>query len=495
MEVLSALILYLIFLLTLLFLSSLWKQQRKALLLPPGPTPIPLLGTPSYITIDSACKYPKLQKKYGDMFTVWLLSDPVVVLCGYDVVKDALINHAEEFSGRPVQPLADKHAQGYNFESSNTHWRYFRRFILTTLRNIGLGKKPLEERCLMEAKQLIEAVSETEGKPFNPIQLLACAVFNFINGVLFGQQLDYSDKKLQEFILHTRKHVDNVLNKTSQVCVMFPVFLKIPFLWKILCRGTLRLHLFVKEQIDFHKQTLDANSPRDFVDFFLLKIKEEEDNPDSIFCDVSLMMNITGLLAAATDSTSCTLKYCLLLIAQFPDIQAKVQQEIDDVTGSQRLPQISDRPRMPYTNAVIHELQRHLDIAPVAFYHALTKDIEFRGYTLPKGTRIIPYLSSVLFDPTQWETPEEFNPEHFLDEKGQFRTKPAFMVFSAGKRECLGVNLARMEIFILISALLQKFTFSAVSGEKLELRCSKNVKMDFIISSEICAVPRSSNND
>ncbi|OCT75140.1 hypothetical protein XELAEV_18034130mg [Xenopus laevis] len=493
MEILSALSLFLIFLLVLLFISSVRKQQRRIHLLPPGPTPIPLLGTPSFITMDSACKYPKLQKKYGDIFTIWLLSDPVVVLCGYDVVKDALINHAEEFSGRPLQPLADKHSQGYNFESSNTHWRYFRRYILTTLRNIGLGKKPLEERCLMEAKQLIEAVSETEGKPFNPIHLLACAVFNFINAILFGQQLDYSDKKLQECILHTRKHVDNVLNKASQVCAMFPVFLKIPFLWKFLCRGTLRLHFFVKEQIDFHKQTLDANSPRDFVDFFLLKIKEEEDNPDSIFCDVSLLMNITGLLAAATDSTSCTLKYCLSVIAQFPDIQAKVQQEIDVVTGSQRLPQISDRSCMPYTNAVIHELQRHLDIAPIALYHALTKDTIFHGYSLPKGTRIIPYLSSVLFDPTQWETPNKFNPAHFLDEKGQFRMKPAFLVFSAGKRECLGVNLARMEIFIFISALIQKFTFYAVSRGGLELRCPKTVKMNFILSSEIRAVPRSSN--
>ncbi|XP_031750767.1 cytochrome P450 2C20-like [Xenopus tropicalis] len=495
MESLSDVSLFLIVLLTLLFLISLWEQQKRSRLLPPGPTPIPLLGTPSYITMDSACKYPQLQKKYGDLFTIWLLGDPVVVLCGYDVVRDALINHAEEFSGRPVQPLADKHSQGYNFESSNTHWRHFRRFTLTTLRNIGLGKKPLEERCLMEAKQLVEAVSEMEGRPFNPIHLLGCAVFNFISSILFGQQWGYSDKNLQECIRHTREHVDNVLNKPSQVCAMFPLFLKVPFLWKVLCRGTLRLHSFVTEQIEFHKETLDANAPRDFVDFFLLKIKEEEGLPDSIYCDTSLLMNLTGLMVAATDSTSCTLKYCVAMLAQYPDIQVKVQRELDHVTGCQRPPGLSDRPNLPYTNAVIHELQRHLDIAPIAFYHALTRDTRFRGYTLPKGTRIIPYLSSVLFDPTQWETPDEFNPGHFLDEKGQFRTKPAFMAFSAGRRECLGVSLARMEIFILLSSLLQKFTFSRVSGKKLELKCPKKVKMDFIISSEIRAVPRPSVTD
>ncbi|CAI9547885.1 unnamed protein product [Staurois parvus] len=110
-------------------------------------------------------------------------------------------------------------------------------------------------------------------------------------------------------------------------------------------------------------------------------------------------------------------------------------------------------------NAVIHEIQRVLDLAPTALFHAVTNDIKFRGYIIPKGAIIIPFLTSVLNDPSQWETPERFNPGHFLDEEGQFRNRVAFMPFSAGKRVCPGEGLARMELFLLLSALLQKFTF------------------------------------
>lgn len=65
-------------------------------------------------------------------------------------------------------------------------------------------------------------------------------------------------------------------------------------------------------------------------------------------------------------------------------LSVKVQHEIDDLLQSQRLPGIEDRLQLPYTNAVIHEIQRVLDLAPTALFHAVTKDIQFRGYTLPK---------------------------------------------------------------------------------------------------------------
>ncbi|PIO29784.1 hypothetical protein AB205_0175140, partial [Aquarana catesbeiana] len=143
------------------------------------------------------------------------------------------------------------------------------------------------------------------------------------------------------------------------------------------------------------------------------------------------MSVMVGLLAAGSETTASTLKFCLVFLAHYPDVQAKVQQEIDEVTQSLHLPGIENRPQLAYTNAVIHEIQRVLDLAPIALFHAVTKDIEFRGYTIPKDTIIIPFLTSVLNDPSQWETPERFNPGHFLDEQGQFRNRVAFMPFSA----------------------------------------------------------------
>ncbi|ETE57674.1 Cytochrome protein [Ophiophagus hannah] len=114
---------------------------------------------------------------------------------------------------------------------------------------------------------------------------------------------------------------------------------------------------------------------------------------------------------------------------------------------------------MPFTNAVIHEVQRCWKDSLETFPRATTCDLKFHGYNIPKYMSVVPVFPSVHFDPLQWETPEKFNPDHFLDEKGQFRKRDAFMAFSAGKRSCPGEALARMELFLFFSTLLQKFTF------------------------------------
>uniref|UniRef100_A0A8B9R7D9 Cytochrome P450 2J6-like n=1 Tax=Astyanax mexicanus TaxID=7994 RepID=A0A8B9R7D9_ASTMX len=123
---------------------------------------------------------------------------------------------------------------------------------------------------------------------------------------------------------------------------------------------------------------------------------------------------------------------------------------------------------MPYTEAVIHETQRMGNILPLGFPKRACKDITLGGYFIPKGTAMTTNLSSVLTDKNEWETPDIFNPGHFLDEQGQFRKRDAFMPFSAGKRVCLGEQLARMELFLFFTCLFQKFRFSEVEGEELD---------------------------
>ncbi|KAG8552930.1 hypothetical protein GDO81_003163, partial [Engystomops pustulosus] len=90
-----------------------------------------------------------------------------------------------------------------------------------------------------------------------------------------------------------------------------------------------------------------------------------------------------------------------------------------------------DRAKMPYTEAVIHEVMRFIDFLPLGAPHSVTVDTIFRGYHLPKGTVILPVLHSVLYDPTMFRRPHEFDPEHFLDQNGSFKKCEGFMAFSA----------------------------------------------------------------
>lgn len=250
------------------------------------------------------------------------------------------------------------------------------------------------------------------------------------------------------------------------------------------------IHNFLKTEFVERLKELDRDDQRGFIDAFLVKQEEEKLDPDTYFHEMNLLSTVTSLFMAGTETTSSTIRWALSYMIQHPDIQKRVHEEIDRVIGSAQ-PRIDHRKNMPYTNAVIHETQRFANILPMDLPRETTRDITFQGYYLPKGTYIVPLLESVLYDETQFERPEEFYPEHFLDSKGAFVKKAAFIPFSAGKRSCPGETLAKMELFLFFTSLMQKFTFHAAPGVT-----NFNVKPGIgltiqPLAPKICCVPRS----
>ncbi|KAF6339718.1 hypothetical protein mRhiFer1_008002 [Rhinolophus ferrumequinum] len=248
----------------------------------------------------------------------------------------------------------------------------------------------------------------------------------------------------------------------------------------------------VDELLAEHKTTWDpAQPPRDLADAYLDEVEKAKGNPESSFSDENLRLVVADLFAAGMLTTSSTLAWALLLMILHPDVQRRVQQEIDEVIGQVRRPEMADQARMHFTMAVVHEVQRFADIIPLGLPHMTSRDIEVQGFRIPKGTPLVFNLSSVLKDETVWKKPFRFHPEHFLDAQGHFVKHSAFMPFSAGRRSCLGEPLARMELFLFFTCLLQRFSFSVPAGQPRPSDYH-NVFV-FLVTPfpyQLCAVPR-----
>uniref|UniRef100_A0A8B9N015 CP2J2 protein n=1 Tax=Accipiter nisus TaxID=211598 RepID=A0A8B9N015_9AVES len=478
----------LIFLIVFLLVAD-YMKHRKPKNFPPSPLSLPFLGhiymmnfTNPQITVQ------KLTEKYGDIFSMQMGNTSFVFINGLRMIKEVLVNQAENFMERPEIPIDKEIFSKLGLVSSSGHlWKQQRRFTLTTLRNFGLGKRPLEERIQEECRCLVDAFRDEQGNPFNPHLNISNAVSNVICSITFGNRFDYHDEEFKTLLRLIDETVGLHGTVMSQLYNSFPSIIKfLPGSHQTIFKNWKLLKSFVKEKIDKHKEDWNPSESRDFIDSYLQEIAK--DNGNGMFQEENLVACALDLLFAGTETTSTTIRWALLYMAMYPEIQARVQAEIDTVIGQVRQPALEDRNNMPYTNAVIHEVQRKSNIIPFNVPRLTVKDTVLDGFHIPKGTGLLTNLTSVMFDKNEWETPDAFNPQHFLKD-GQFWKREAFVPFSIGKRACLGEVLARAELFLIFTALLQKFTFQAPPDTTLSLQFKLGITMA-PQPYKICAVPR-----
>ncbi|KAI4885973.1 hypothetical protein NFI96_033066 [Prochilodus magdalenae] len=428
---------------------------------PPGPWPVPIFGNLFQLNIANPLKdFERLAVRYGNIYSLCFGSRPVVVLTGLEAIKEALVNKAADFSGRPQNIMISHLTEGKGiiFLDYGPAWKEHRRFALITLRNFGMGKQSMEDRILGELEHLVARMEKSAGDFMNPQTVFHDTASNVIYLVLFGVRYNYGDEDLKKYIRSFTETAKIINGPWAMIYETLPFVRPLPLPFKKAFMHFENIRKMNGNMVNKHKPKRVPGKPQNFVDCYLDEL-DKRGNDGSSFSEEQLVTSIADLHAAGTDTTSNTLLTAFLYLITHPDIQERCQQEIDEVLEGKAHASFEDRHKMPYVQAVIHESQRIAKTVPLGVPHCASRDTELMGYSIPKGTFIIPNLSSVLSEEGQWKFPHEFNPANFLNEQGEFEKPEAFMPFSAGPRTCLGEGLARMELFLIVVTLLLRFQF------------------------------------
>ncbi|XP_035699757.1 cytochrome P450 2C15-like [Branchiostoma floridae] len=454
--------------LLVVFLATSWifSNTRK---LPPGPRGWPVVG--NFFSLANGHRHLVLtdwSKTYGPVYRVNLAGKLMVVLSGYDIIHEALVKTADNFSSRPdnaIFKIINPQRLGIATAPFGTPWKEHRKFTLMSLREFGFGKRSMEGKILEESLAFQAELMKMGNQPFDISRMIQNAVTNVICSIVFGYRFEYNDDKF----IHLMDTFDRgfSFNFFTQLAVFFPILRHVPGLGrgpKLIKEVLGTFRSFIKEELESHKKTFDPNDIRDLSDSYIKENKSRENDDETTFTDEYTECVLFDMFVAGTETTSTTMYWAFLYIVLNPDIQRKVQEEIHTVFGHDKPPSTAYRAQMPYTEAVLTEVGRTATIAPTSVYRATTRDTRFHGYHIPEGATVAANLWSVHYDPEHFPNPGKFDPGRFLDAQGQYRRDDHVIPFGLGPRMCLGKQLAEMELFLLITSLLQHFTFKLPEG-------------------------------
>lgn len=478
--------------LVVLLLAAATRLFRRPKNVPPGPSGLPIIG--NALTMTSSDLYwtlTKYSKTYGGILSLKIGPKLVIVLNSLDIAKEAYIDRGAAFSKR-FMPPAVKYMVGWKgsliFDDGPT-WRERRKFILSAFRDFGVGKRSLEQRVNEEAGYIIDAIDQSNGQPLDLHHIINNAVSNIICSLSFGERFDYNDERFKELLHKLYVNVSSI--SLGGIVHVFPFLTDTP-IYGYMKTNFLSLVNFMKKLTKEHEDTLNANDVRDILDKYLLEIKRQEDSEEEIrFKKTDDWRLVFELFLAGTDTTTNTLLFTILFVTYYQDIQQKMFEEIMEVVGDARRPQLTDRPNMPYTEATILEVLRHRPAAPLGVPRMVSADTTVGGYFIPEGTGVFLNAFAINHDEQVWDNPYTFDPTRFLSHDGKKIVKDdRVMTFGTGRRACLGENLARMELFFFVTNIFQRFHLRfPANGAKIDLKGTQGITLK-PLPFEICAERR-----
>nr|AGU36299.1 cytochrome P450 CYP18B3 [Spodoptera littoralis] len=471
-----------IFMYSTLIFWIIFKNVKYYKSLPPGPWGLPLLGILPFLNRRPPhLVYLNMAKKYGDVFSVQMGSNLTVCLGSTKLMKEFFSRN--DSTGRPHTPLNNLLGGLGVITSEGSLWKRQRVFLHEKFRALGVKLWPntrFERDINVEIDELMMELNRSEGKSVNPAHVLGRHIHNVICQLMMSFRFTADDA---EFKLFNEK-VSRGMRLFGLVLIGEHVkaYLKLP--GKMAVINEIKKNLadvsnFHKEhivaRIQQREQSSEPRQPADLLDFYLDHLEAEKqlmtkNEKHNIFPDVEPVQQIVqimnDLFSAGMETSLTSLLWTCIMMMKHPEVAEKVRADLREVVAPGERVTMAHRLQLPYIEAVLIETMRMVSIVPLGTTHVNTAEWKIGNYTIPAGTHIVPLIHRMNMDPDIYMEPEQFRPERFIRD-GKFVITDTFMQFGIGQRMCIGNLLARMELFLFFSNIMNNFEFRMPEGEDI----------------------------
>ncbi|XP_782309.3 cytochrome P450 2J5 [Strongylocentrotus purpuratus] len=450
-------------------LTFLRNRTKTGFNIPRGPTALPFFGNlfslkPHDEFLDSLVGW---SKEYGSIYSLYLGRKLILIVNGSEAVKELTCKTGLDFAdrGESVAFLAlNPNRLGLFDTLADEEWKRQRKFAHTTLRGMGFGKVSLEPLIQTEARHVISYFKTKVGSLLDPSVAFSVTSSNIINKLVFNRRVDHGSESGDELVRHVR---NLMVSDEGAVLTLFPslwpVMKYADSKWTKLYDSWAHIESFFHQEIKIREDRIDAcKGELEASDFLTAYLIHRRADPEGYSLE-ALDFVLVDLFLAGTDTVSTTLTWAVLYLVSHPEIQQKIHDEIINEIGDKEV-SMSHRSGLTYTQAALLEVQRLATVAPLIPRES-SRDAVLCGHKLPKGTTLLINLWSLHYDQDVWKDPKQFNPDRFLNDDGTLvKQLESFLPFSAGKRMCMGDQLAKMELFLFFTMIVQQIKFSLPPG-------------------------------
>ncbi|KAL4241058.1 Cytochrome P450 3A4 [Mactra antiquata] len=477
-----------LFTLGLIYLYHHFTQLRRLGI--PGPTPWPIFGNILHQMIRGIENTDKeWTKKYGKIYGMYNGFKPTIVVSDINVIKSILIKDFSNFQDRPHNGNLPKLFENGLFFMRGHVWKNTRNIITPTFSTGKLKNLiPIVNKC---AETLADNFTAVTGQQDVSVrEYFVNFTMDAIASTAFGLDIDSQKKPNDPFVTN----IDPIFKLRRLPRIYVTISAIIPGIGPLLRK--LGFSSIPKESVQFYedvgKALIEERRKKNLgrVDFLQLLMEAEfdENKQDHVSNNVpgqhndgtvKKVMKLTDdevngqafvFFLAGYETTASFLRYGSYVLALHPDVDEKLQNEIQQCIGDDE-PNYENIGRLKYMEQFVHEVLRCYP--PVTRLTRSTKsDITINNITIPAGSSIHVPVWQVQHNEEYYENPDKFDPDRFSPENRGSTDNVSFLAFGAGPRHCIGMRLALVEAKIALIYILRKVKFVKSEHTKVPLDLS-----------------------